>query len=129
MDDRTSFDEKKTVKVSGVSQLLRDQLTKAFQSEGNSTRFFDDVNRLYVCPNGQDYVVVEFAMKDIPAGIKPFKRLYITLLYSLQHAFTRAGFSFILVSFVPQQSMLFVIFRLQICVPSVYVVPKFRPVW
>jgi hypothetical protein len=62
--DTTSFDEKRTVKVSGVSQLLRDQIEKEFQRKGNSTGYNDDVNKLLVCPNG-DYVLVEFE-KDIP---------------------------------------------------------------
>ncbi|CAB4025207.1 E3 ubiquitin- ligase TRIM71-like [Paramuricea clavata] len=64
-----SFDEKKTVKVSGVSQLLRDQIEKEFQAKGNSTGYSDDVNKLYVCPNGKDYVLVELE-KDIPVGWK-----------------------------------------------------------
>ena len=61
------FNRNKTLKVSGVSKLLQDQLTKEFQRKGNSTRFHDDVNRLYVCPQGHDYVLVEF-VKDLPSG-------------------------------------------------------------
>ncbi len=61
------FDEKKTVKVSGISQLLRDQFTREFQTNKNSTGYDDDVNKLYICPDGEDYVLVEFA-KDIPQG-------------------------------------------------------------
>ena len=61
------FDEKKTVKVSGISQLLRDQFAREFQTKRNSTGYKDDVNRLHICPNGKDYVLVEFA-KDIPQG-------------------------------------------------------------
>ena len=59
MTDKTNFDRKKTVVVSGVSKLLRDQLTKEFQ-RGNSTGFREDVNQLHVCPKGQDHVLVEF---------------------------------------------------------------------
>jgi hypothetical protein len=61
------FDEKKTVKVSGISQLLRDQFAREFQTEKNSTGYKDDVNKLYICPDGEDCVLVEFA-KDIPQG-------------------------------------------------------------
>ena len=61
---RMSFNEKKTVKVSGVSQLLRDQIEKVFQTKGNSTGYNGDVNKLHVCPNGKDHVLVEF-VRDI----------------------------------------------------------------
>ena len=50
-----SFDEKKTVKVSGISQLLRDQIVREFQTKGNSIGYNDDVNKLLVGPNGEDY--------------------------------------------------------------------------
>jgi hypothetical protein len=60
MSKAKEFDVKKTIKVSGVSQLLRDQFTKAFQTKGNSTGYKDDVNRLRVCPHGEDHVLVEF---------------------------------------------------------------------
>ena len=60
MDGR-SFNRKKTVKVCGVRQLLQDQIEKEFQSKGNSTGYQDDVNNLRVCPNGEDYILVEFA--------------------------------------------------------------------
>ena len=75
MDDHQdfAFASSKTLKVSGVSKLLQDQLTKEFQRKGNSTRFHDDVNRLYVCPQGHDYVLVEF-VKDLPSG--NLKRLH-----------------------------------------------------
>ena len=67
MGDRI-FDVKKTLKVSGVSQLLRDQIEQGFQKFGNTARYTDDVNKLYVCPDGQDYVLVEFC-RDIPGNI------------------------------------------------------------
>ena len=54
------FDEKKTIKVSGISQHLQDQLTKEFQKESNSTEYMDDVNRVNVCPGGEDHVLIEF---------------------------------------------------------------------
>ena len=54
------FDEKKTIKVSGISQHLQDQLTKEFQKENNSTKYKDDVNKVYVCPGGGDHVLIEF---------------------------------------------------------------------
>ena len=59
MDGR-SFNRKKTVKVCGVRQLLQDQIEKEFQSKGNSTGYTDDVNNLRICPNGEDYILVEF---------------------------------------------------------------------
>ena len=58
MDEK--FDEKKTIKVSGISQLLREQLTKELQKKKNSIKYKDDVNKLHVCPKGNDYVLVEF---------------------------------------------------------------------
>ncbi|XP_028398979.1 uncharacterized protein LOC114522487 [Dendronephthya gigantea] len=70
------FDEKKTVKVSGVSQLLRDLIEKEFQTEGNTAKFSDDVSKLYVCPGGQDHALVEFS-KDIPSRSKMGKKLKI----------------------------------------------------
>ena len=63
-DEDKPFDKKKTVRVSGVSHFLLDQITKQFQGN-NSTGYQDDVNRLYICPNGEDHVLVEFA-NDIP---------------------------------------------------------------
>ena len=59
MDGR-SFNRNKTVKVCGVRQLLQDQIEKEFQSKGNSTGYTDDVNNLRICPNGEDYILVEF---------------------------------------------------------------------
>ena len=67
MPEDRHFDEKKTVKVSGVSQLLRDQIEKEFQTHGNTANFSDDVSKLHVCPDGEDYVLVEFS-KEIPSG-------------------------------------------------------------
>ena len=64
-----SFNEKKTVKVSGVSQLLRDLIEKEFQTKGNSTSYHGDVNKLYVCPNGKDHVLVEFE-RDISGNFQ-----------------------------------------------------------
>jgi hypothetical protein len=68
------FDVKKTIKVSGVSQLLRDQFTKALQTK-NSTGYKDDVNKLCVCPHGEDHVLVEF-VNDISG--KFAKQVHIT---------------------------------------------------
>ena len=68
MDKDIKFDEKKTVKVSGVSHFLRDQFTKQLQGE-NSTGHHDDVNQLYICPRGEDHILVEFA-NDIPKDKK-----------------------------------------------------------
>ena len=65
MDEK--FDEKKTIKVSGISQLLREQLTIELQKE-NSIMYKDDVNKLHVCPKGKDYVLVEF-VNDIQSKI------------------------------------------------------------
>ena len=67
--DEGSFnlDINKTLKVSGVSRFLKEQLEKEFQKKSNTTGFHDDVNKLYVCPQGQDYVLIEFA-KDLPPG-------------------------------------------------------------
>ena len=65
--DADSFNINKTLKVSGVSKLVQDQLTREFQRKGNSTGFYDDANKLYVCPQGHDYVLVEF-VKDLPSG-------------------------------------------------------------
>jgi hypothetical protein len=76
-----SFDEKKTVKVSGVSQLLRDQIEKKLQTKGNSTGYNADVNKLHVCPNGKDYILVEF-VKDIPGNLS-HDCLILLLLYSM----------------------------------------------
>ena len=53
------MDKNRTVKVSGISQHLRDELTKAFQSKNSG--YDEDVNRVHVCPKGQDHVLVEFA--------------------------------------------------------------------
>ena len=61
------FDERKAVKVSGVSQLLRDLIEKEFHTRRNSAKYSDDVNKLYVCPDGQDCVLVEFR-QDIPGN-------------------------------------------------------------
>ena len=66
-ESQTGFNINKTLKVTGVSKLLLDQLIKEFQSKGNSTGFHDDVNKLYVCPQGHDYVLVEF-VNDLPSG-------------------------------------------------------------
>ena len=66
MDEK--FDEKKTIKVSGISQLLREQLTKELQKNKNSIKYKDDVNKLHVCPKGKDYVLVEF-VNDIQSKI------------------------------------------------------------
>jgi hypothetical protein len=73
-----SFNEKKTVKVSGVSQLLRDQFEKEFQTKGNSTGYNDEVNKLHVCPNGKDHVFVEF-VRDISGNFQVVAHLNITL--------------------------------------------------
>ena len=56
----TGLDIKKTVKVRGVWQLLQEQIEKEFQSKVNSTGYTDDVNNLRICPNGEDYILVEF---------------------------------------------------------------------
>ena len=58
------FDEKKTLRISGVSELLHDEIVKALQGT-NSTGFTGDVERIYVCPGGEDYVLVEF-YENIP---------------------------------------------------------------
>ena len=63
------FDEEKTVKVSGVSQLLRDLIEKEFQRRRNTAEYNDDVNKVYVCPDGQDYVLVEFS-RNIPGNFQ-----------------------------------------------------------
>lgn len=76
MTDESDFASNKTLKVSGLFKLLEDQLTKEFQRKGNSTGFHDDVNKLYICPQGQDYALVEF-VKDLPSG--NFKRLHCSL--------------------------------------------------
>jgi hypothetical protein len=60
MDGRSCFRKERTVKVCGVWQLLQDQIEKEFQSKENSTGYADDVNNLRVCPNGEDYILVEF---------------------------------------------------------------------
>jgi hypothetical protein len=73
-----SFNEKKTFKVSGVSQLLRDQFEKEFQRKGNSTGYNGDVNKLHVCPNGKDHVLVEF-VRDISGNFQMVAHLNITL--------------------------------------------------
>ena len=64
MDESNSFDVKKTLKVSGVSKLLRNQLRKPFEKKGNSTRFHKEVNRLYVCPQGQDTFNAHLSLSD-----------------------------------------------------------------
>ena len=59
MDDQ-SLSIKKTVKVCGVWQFVQDQIEKEFQKRGNTTGYKDDVNSLRICPNGEDYILVEF---------------------------------------------------------------------
>ena len=76
--DATRFDIKKTVKVSGVSKLLRDQIVKKLQARGNSIGYNDDVNKLLVCPNAKDHVLVEFG-RDIPGNFQVVAHLNITL--------------------------------------------------
>lgn len=61
MDEK--FDQRTTIKVSGVSKLLNDQITKIFQSKKNKADISGDVQRVYVCPDAKDYVLVEFAEK------------------------------------------------------------------
>ena len=77
MNRRSVFDEKETVKVSGVSQLLRDQIVREFQTKGNSTGYNDDVNKVHVCPNGKDHVLVEF-VNDIPGNFEVIAHLNST---------------------------------------------------
>ncbi|XP_028398975.1 uncharacterized protein LOC114522484 [Dendronephthya gigantea] len=55
-----NFDKYATIKISGVSRFLKDQITKKFLSKKNSTGISGDVKRLYVCPGGRDYVLLEF---------------------------------------------------------------------
>ena len=71
------FDEKKTIKVSGVSKLLKDQITKEFQSKKNSAEVSGDVTRLYVCPDGKDYVLVEFGRDLKGKKLKTCKKVDI----------------------------------------------------
>ena len=66
-ESQTGLNINKTLKVTGVSKLLRDQLIKEFQRKGNSTGFHNDVNKLYVCQQGNDYALVEF-VNDLPSG-------------------------------------------------------------
>ncbi|XP_028399002.1 uncharacterized protein LOC114522506 isoform X2 [Dendronephthya gigantea] len=61
------FDEKKTVKISGVSQLLQDLIEKEFQARGNTAKYNDDVMKTHVCPDGEDCVLVEFC-NNLPAA-------------------------------------------------------------
>jgi hypothetical protein len=79
MDDRRKFNKKRTVKVRGVWQLLQEQIEKEFQSKENSTEYTDDVNNLHICPNGEDYILVEF-LNDISGK---FSKYSFTLLYKM----------------------------------------------
>ena len=59
MAEVSHFEEDRTIKVSGISELAKDVLTKHFQSESNSG-LRGDVKTVYVCPDNKDYALIEF---------------------------------------------------------------------
>ena len=61
MADTSDFLEDRTIKVTGISMFVKDAFVKYFQGKDNDFGPAWDVEKVFVCPDGKDCVLVEFS--------------------------------------------------------------------